>query len=494
MMKSQATRTRPAGDDLQTEIGEQRQAGAGLGVDCGSLLRIDMICAYGDEIMRKYHIHTFGCQMNEHDSEIISGILEQRGFEPTDTIENADIIIFNTCCVRENPERKVYGRVASLKNLKLEKPDLIIGIAGCMTQQPGEAERIAKRLPYVDLVFGAMNIHELPELLDQVEAGHKSYRVWEGDTQGDSGIVEGLPMRRVPGVSAWVSIIYGCNNFCSYCIVPYVRGRERSRRFEDIVAEVEGLGQEGFSEITLLGQNVNAYGRDLDNGRDFADLLHALDRTPGISRIRYMTSHPRDFSQKLIDEIASSETVCEHFHLPLQAGSNKILSRMNRGYTIERYADLVCRIRQAVPGCSITTDLIVGFPGEDDDAFAETLRAVEEVRFDSAFTFVYSPRRGTAAASMPNQVPDDVKSARIQELLDTQSTITEEINMTLRGQVVEVLVEGESKTNPSMVVGRTRTNKLVIFAEQPEIHKGDMVLVKITNPQAWTQIGEVIFD
>ena len=442
--------------------------------------------------MRKYHIHTFGCQMNEHDSEIIGGILEQRGFGATDSVDDADIIIFNTCCVRENPERKVYGRVADLKRLKLKNPDLIIGISGCMAQQPGETERIAKRLPHVDLVFGTMNIHELPELLDQVEAGHKSYRVWEGDLENDGSFMEGLPMRRVPGVSAWVSIIYGCNNFCCYCIVPYVRGRERSRKFEDIVAEVEGLGRDGFREVVLLGQNVNAYGRDRKDGRDFADLLHALDKTPGISRIRYMTSHPRDFTDKLIYEIASSKTVCEHFHLPLQAGSNRVLARMNRGYTLERYLDLVGRIRQAVPGCSITTDLIVGFPGEDDHDFAETLRAVEEVRFDSAFTFVYSPRRGTAAASMSDQVPDSVKSERIQKLVDAQNAITEEINRNLKGEVVEVLVEGESKTNPSMLSGRTRTNKLVIFPLHPRIRKGDLAKVKIIEARAWTQLGEVV--
>jgi len=451
-----------------------------------------MIKIYGDGIMRKYHIHTFGCQMNEHDSEIIGGILDQRGLEATDSPDDADIIIFNTCCVRENPERKVYGRVAELKRLKLENPDLVIGISGCMTQQPGEAERIARRLPHVDLVFGAMNIHELPELLDQVEAGHKAYRVWEGDSGVCGSVTEGLPIRRAPGVSAWVSIIYGCNNFCSYCIVPYVRGRERSRKFEDIVAEVEGLGRDGFREVVLLGQNVNAYGRDRKDGRDFADLLHALDKTPGISRIRYMTSHPRDFTDKLIYEIASSKTVCEHFHLPLQAGSNRVLARMNRGYTLERYLDLVGRIRQAVPGCSITTDLIVGFPGEDDHDFAETLRAVEEVRFDSAFTFVYSPRRGTAAASMSDQVPDSVKSERIQKLVDAQNAITEEINRNLKGEVVEVLVEGESKTNPSMLSGRTRTNKLVIFPLHPRIRKGDLAKVKIIEARAWTQLGEVV--
>ena len=271
-----------------------------------------------------------------------------------------------------------------------------------------------------------------------------------------------------------------------------MRGRERSREFQDIVNEVKRLGQEGFKEVVLLGQNVNSYGHDLQDGRDFADLLRAVDKTPGIARIRYMTSHPRDFTDKLIETIASSETVCEHFHLPLQAGSNKVLARMNRGYTLEHYMDLVSKIRKAVPECSITTDLIVGFPGEDEDDFAETMRAVEEIRFDSAFTFVYSPRRGTAAASMPGQVPDDVKSRRIQELIDRQNEITQEINDTLQGRTVEVLVEGLSKTNPSMLSGRTRTNKLVVFPLYPGVTQGDLINVKITETRAWTQIGEVV--
>jgi tRNA-2-methylthio-N6-dimethylallyladenosine synthase len=442
--------------------------------------------------MRKFYIKTFGCQMNEHDSEIIGGILEKRGFKATDSIDDADIIIFNTCCVREKPERKVYGQVSNLKQAKLNNADLIIGIAGCMTQQAGEVERIAKRLPHVDIVFGTMNIHELPELLDQVEAGHKAYRIWDKEPENNENPLEGLPIRRVSGVSAWVSIIYGCNNYCSYCIVPYVRGRERSRKFKDIISEVKDLGQKGFREIVLLGQNVNSYGHDLKNGHDFADLLHALDQTPGISRIRYMTSHPRDFTDKLINEIATSKTVCEHFHLPLQAGSNKVLADMNRGYTLEYYLDLIARIRQAVPGCSITTDLIVGFPGEDDNDFAETLRAVEEVRFDSAFTFIYSPRRGTAGASMHNQIPDSVISDRIQKLVATQNIITGEINKGLQGKTVEVLVEGTSKTNPSMLSGRTRTNKLIIFPFHPEARIGELVKIKITKARSWTQLGEVV--
>ncbi len=438
--------------------------------------------------MRKYFVRTFGCQMNEHDSEKIAGILEERGYVPAASPEDADIIVFNTCCVRENPERKLYGQVASLRRLKRENPDLIIAVSGCMAQQDGEAERIMRELPHVDLVFGTMNLARLPDLLASVEAGRRTVEIWDDE----GGIAEDLPVRRGQSVSAWVTIMHGCSNFCAYCIVPYVRGRERSRSFEDVVAEVESLGRQGFREVVLLGQNVNAYGRDLADGRDFADLLRALDGTPGICRIRYTTSHPRDFSQKLIDTIASSSTVCEHFHLPLQAGSDRVLARMNRGYTRARYIDLVSRIRRAVPGASITTDIIVGFPGETDEDFAETLDVVREVRFDSAFTFVFSPRRGTAAASMGDQVPDDVKSARIQELVRTQERITTEINRALEGKIVEVLVEGESKTTPSMLAGRTRTNKLVVFPPDPRAQKGRLVQVRITRSRAWTQTGEVV--
>ncbi len=437
---------------------------------------------------KKYFIHTFGCQMNEHDSEVIAGILEQRGYVAAALLEDSDIIIFNTCCVRDSPERKVYGRVAGLKALKKSRPDLVIGVCGCMVQQEGEAERIVRELPHVDLVFGPRGIQRLPGLLDRVEAGRRAVDVC--DQEGD--IAEGLPVRRAGGVSAWVTITHGCDNFCSYCIVPYVRGRERSRRFERIVAEVAELGRAGYREIVLLGQNVNAYGRDLEDGRDFADLLLALDDTPGISRIRYTTSHPKDFSQKLIDTIAASRVVCEHFHLPLQAGSDRVLGRMNRGYTQERYLDLVKRVREAVPSCSITTDLIVGFPGESEEDFLETLRVVEEVRFDSAFTFVFTPRRGTLAARMEDPVPKHVKSARIKRLIEVQEAITVEINKRLEGKVVEVLVEGESKTNPSMLAGRTRGNKLVVFPPDARAEKGRLVQVRITKARAWTQAGEVV--
>ncbi|HHV61104.1 MAG TPA: tRNA (N6-isopentenyl adenosine(37)-C2)-methylthiotransferase MiaB [Firmicutes bacterium] len=441
---------------------------------------------------RKYLLQTFGCQMNVHDSEIIAGILEKEGYVPARDPEEADLILFNTCCVRENPERKVYGRVGDLKRLKEKKPDLIIGICGCMVQQEGELEKIKEQLPHVDLVFGTHNIHRLPELLHQVEAGIKhAYEVWDEEREERDGLVEGLPVKREGDLKAWVTIMYGCDNFCSYCIVPYVRGRERSRPFEEIIAEVTELGREGYKEVTLLGQNVNAYGKGLPEKVDFADLLAALDRIPGIERIRYTTSHPRDFSSKLIKTIAASRKVCEHFHLPLQAGSDKILRKMNRGYTSRRYLDLVAEIREHVPGSSITTDLIVGFPGETEEDFQATLDMIRKVEFDSAFTFIYSPRRGTAAARMPDQVPEDEKRDRIYRLIEVQNEISLRKNEALKGRVVEVLVEGESETNPALLQGRTRTNKLVLFAGDRDALYGKLVDVRVTEPQTWVLKGEL---
>ncbi|NPV52030.1 MAG: tRNA (N6-isopentenyl adenosine(37)-C2)-methylthiotransferase MiaB [Firmicutes bacterium] len=442
---------------------------------------------------RKYLLQTFGCQMNVHDSETIAGILEKEGYIPTEDPEEADLILFNTCCVRENPERKVYGRAGDLKRLKEKNPGLVIGICGCMVQQEGELEKIREQLPHVDLVFGTHNIHRLPELLHRVEAGlRQAYEVWDVERAEKEDLVEGLPVKREGDLKAWVTIMYGCDNFCSYCIVPYVRGRERSRPLEDIIAEVTELGREGYKEVTLLGQNVNAYGKGLPERIDFADLLAALDGVPGIERIRYTTSHPRDFSLKLIQSIAASRKVCEHFHLPLQAGSDKILRRMNRGYTAQRYLDLVAEIRKHVPDSSITTDLIVGFPGEAEEDFQDTLDMVRKVEFDSAFTFIYSPRRGTAAANMPDQVSEDEKRDRIYRLIAVQNEISLRKNEALRGKTVEVLVEGESETSSALLQGRTRTNKLVLFPGDKDVLYGRLVSVKITEPQTWLLRGELV--
>lgn len=435
-----------------------------------------------------YTLLTFGCQMNERDSEILAGQLHEMKYEPTDDINSADLILLNTCCVRETAENKILGRIGDLKALKSQNPDLIIGICGCMTQQPEVGEKIRRRAPHVDLIFGTYNLHKLPELVARVKEERRTViDVWE--TEGD--IIENLPSKRIEGVKAYVTITYGCNNFCTYCIVPYVRGRERSREIRDIIDEVAGLGREGFKEVMLLGQNVNSYGKDLDPKKDFAELLLELDNADGIERIRYMTSHPRDFTDKLIEVIAGSEKVCEHFHLPVQAGSNSVLKRMNRGYTREGYMELVEKIRQRIPHASITTDLIVGFPGETDQDFADTMDLLERVRFDSAFTFVYNKRSGTPAADMPDQVPDEVKKARIQQLISVQNRISREKNLLETGKIHDVLVEGVNKNDPEKLEARTRTGKLVLLKGGREL-KGQIVRVRITEAGTWHLDGELV--
>ncbi|RKO67278.1 tRNA (N6-isopentenyl adenosine(37)-C2)-methylthiotransferase MiaB [Desulfofundulus salinus] len=424
-----------------------------------------------------YEVITFGCQMNDHDSEVMAGMLESLGYEPAASTGEADVILVNTCCVRETAENKIYGLLGRLAHLKDKKDDLIIGIAGCMTQQPEVARKIKNRFPQVDLILGTHNLHRLPELLLQVrKCRERVMEVW--DQAGE--IVENLPIRRASRVKAWVNITYGCNNFCTYCIVPYVRGRERSRRPEDILNEIRRLVQEGYREVTLLGQNVNSYGKDLPEPTSFARLLTEMDQIPSLLRIRFTTSHPRDFTQELIDTIARCPHVCEHIHLPVQAGSNRILKLMNRGYDRDYYLDLVKRIRQAIPGVAITTDIMVGFPGETEEDFAQTMDLVERVRFDGAFTFVYNPRPGTPAARLPEQVPDEVKSERIQKLIERQNEITLAHNQALVGRVEQILVEGESKTNPEMMSGRTRTNRLVIFPGSRDL-AGQLVNVTVTG-------------
>src|SRR5690554_5782092 len=351
----------------------------------------------------KYFIITYGCQMNVHDSEKIAGMMEENGYIKSVNLEEADIILLNTCIVRENAELKVLGKIGSLKRLKKKNKNLIIAVGGCMMQSSEAVSIIKEKYPQVDLVFGTHNLHRLPNLLEMVKQEKMmTIEIWDKDR----GLIPELPHQRGAKHKAWVSIIQGCNNYCTYCIVPYVRGRERSRPLKEIVSEVERLAAEGVKEITLLGQNVNSYGKDLEEKVDFADLLQELDKIPGLQRLRYMTSHPRDFTTKLIEVIRDSRSVCEHFHLPIQSGSNSILKKMNRGYSREKYMELVNKIRQAIPEASITTDIIVGFPGETEEEFQETMELVKEVRFDSAFTFIYSPRTGTPAAKMADQIPE----------------------------------------------------------------------------------------
>jgi tRNA-2-methylthio-N6-dimethylallyladenosine synthase len=436
----------------------------------------------------KYRIYTFGCQMNEHDSEIIAGMLENMGYAEADSDEDSDVILFNTCCVREKPERKLYSHIANLKSLKSRKPELVIGVCGCMAQQEGVRKILLEKHLHVDLVFGTHNMHRLPELLEKIRAtGERLFEVW--DSEGD--IVDGLPVLRTDPLKAWVSIMYGCNNFCAYCIVPYVRGRERSRSPEEIEREIIELGRKGYKEVTLLGQNVNSYGKDMEAGSDFSDLLMRLDRLGAVARLRFVTSHPKDCPSKLIDTIASCKSVCEHIHLPLQAGSNRVLERMNRKYTRERYLELVHEIMAKIPDASITTDLIVGFPGETEEDFEDTLDMVRQIRYDSAFTFAYSPRPGTKAATFTDQVRDDIKKDRLYRLIEVQNVISLEKNQELVGRSVEVLVEGKSKTNPNVLSGRTGTNKIVVFPGSLEDLYGKLVHVRINAARAWTLEGEI---
>jgi tRNA-2-methylthio-N6-dimethylallyladenosine synthase len=437
---------------------------------------------------KTYSILTYGCQMNEHDSEIMAGLLQQMGYTPAQRLEDSDFILFNTCAVRENAEAKVWGEVGRLKPLKRIKPGMLIGICGCMAQEEVVRKRIQTTYPQVDLVFGTHNVHRLPELIEQaIQSQETVFEVWD---KAEPVLVEQMPKVRMEGIRAWVNIQYGCNKFCTYCIVPYTRGRERSRLPADVVAEVEQLAREGFREITLLGQNVNDYGLDLKTV-DFADLLMQVNRVDGIERIRFTTSNPWNFTDKLIDAIANSDKVCEHIHLPVQSGNNYILKRMNRSHTREYYFELVDKIRAKIPNVAITTDIIVGFPGETEEQFQDTLDLVRRVRFDGAYTFVYSPRAGTPAAKFADNVSLEEKKDRLLRLNEVQNQISLESNKKLEGQVVEILVEGRSKTNPDVLSGRTRTNKLVHF-QGPEHVVGKLVQVRVSEAQTWTLKGELV--
>ena len=433
--------------------------------------------------MKKAFIGVYGCQMNISDAERMEGQLKTIGYERVEEMEDADLILLNTCCVRETAEDKVYGKIGEIKHIKRANPDLIFGITGCMAQK--ESDGLIKRAPHIDFVLGTNKVHELTHVVQEIER-ERGHIV---DTQlGETELPDDVPVARGGKFSAWVPIMYGCNNFCTYCIVPYVRGRERSRLPEDVVAEVREAVAQGYKEVTLLGQNVNSYGKDHKQA-DFADLLKMVDEVPGIERVRFMTSHPKDLSDKVIATIRDGEHICEHIHLPVQYGSNKLLKAMNRVYTVESYKDLVRRIRQEIPDASLTTDLIVGFPGETDEDFAEMLAFLREIRYDSAYTFIYSKRSGTPAATMENQVDDKVKHQRLEKLMALQNEISLEINQGLQDKVLEVMVEGQSKNDADTWTGRTRTNKIVLFAHGDE-QEGDFINVKITQPQTWVLKGE----
>ncbi len=439
---------------------------------------------------RKFYIRTYGCQMNEHDTEVMAGIFMELGYEPTDSTEEADVILLNTCAIRENAENKVFGEIGHLKALKQEKPDLLLGVCGCMAQSEAVVNRILQKYQYVDMIFGTHNIHRLPYILKEAYMSKEMVvEVWS--KEGD--IVESLPKARQGKIKAWVNIMYGCDKFCTYCIVPYTRGKERSRRPEDIIEEVRNLAAQGYQEVTLLGQNVNAYGKDFqDMDYRFGDLLDDL-RKIDIPRIRFTTSHPRDFDDHLIEVLAKRGNLVEHIHLPVQSGSSEILKIMGRKYTREEYLELVRKIKKAIPDVSLTTDIIVGFPNETEEQFEETLSLYKEVEFDSAFTFIYSPREGTPAAKMQDNVPMEVKKERLQRLNALVNEISAKKMREMEGKIVEVLVEGESKNNPDVLSGYTRRNKLVNFVG-PKSAIGKMVKVKITKAKTWTLDGEMVVD
>ncbi|MEW9697636.1 tRNA (N6-isopentenyl adenosine(37)-C2)-methylthiotransferase MiaB [Paenibacillus sp. SI8] len=434
-----------------------------------------------------YLITTYGCQMNEHDTEVMKGLFEQMGYTSTDDKNLADVILLNTCAIRENAEDKVFGELGHLKSLKAEKPDLILGVCGCMSQEEAVVNRIMQKHAFVDLIFGTHNIHRLPSLLkDAFFNKEMVVEVWS--KEGD--IVENLPKKR-EGIRAWVNIMYGCDKFCTYCIVPYTRGKERSRRPEDVLAEVRDLARQGFQEITLLGQNVNAYGKDFEDIQySFGDLMDDI-RKIDVPRIRFTTSHPRDFDDRLIEVLGKQGNLVEHIHLPVQAGSSEVLKRMSRKYTREHYLELVDKIKSTLPDAVLTTDIIVGFPGETDEQFEETMTLYEKVGFDFAFTFIYSPREGTPAAEMEDNVPMEVKKQRLYRLNELVNACSKASNEKLLGQAVEVLVEGESKNNPEVLAGRTRTNKLIHFTGSKELI-GQMVNVKVTQAQTWILKGDIV--
>jgi len=428
---------------------------------------------------------TFGCQMNKYDSEKMVGLLENSGIRLTENLDNADVIILNTCSIRDKAEHKVYSQLGRLSPLKKKNPNLIIGVGGCVAQIQGE--KILQRAPQVDLVFGTLNINKLPKLIKEIE--ETGARIADIDSNSDID-TDSATIKRNGTVHAWVSIMHGCDNYCTYCIVPYTRGREKSRTKEAIFAEIRGLSEKGFKEVTLLGQNVNSYGKDLADDIDFPDLLSLIDKIDGIERIRYMTSHPKDLSDKLINAMADLPKACESLHLPIQSGSDNVLYNMKRGYTSEEYLKKIDKVKEAIPKISLSSDIIIGFPGETDDDFEKTRDIIKSVRYDGIFLFKYSPRPETPASEFLNQIPNDVKQTKFEEIMKLQNEITLSKNKELEGRVLEILIEGRSKNDNNKLMGRTRTNKIVTIpfltkegegGFEKEDLTGKLINVKITR-------------
>lgn len=432
-----------------------------------------------------YYIETYGCQMNEHDSETIAGMLEMIGYVRTENKNEADFILFNTCCIREHAEKRTFGNVGFIKEIKQNNPALITAVCGCMMQQRETAKRLSSRFPFVDMIFGTNELAVFPQLLERVMDGGRVFEI--KDIEGE--IPEGLPMKRAEGFSTFVNIMYGCNNFCSYCIVPYVRGRERSRRVGDIVEEVRrAVSEEGYTEVTLLGQNVNSYN---DGGVRFPELLRRVNEVEGLKRLRFMTSHPKDLSHELVMAMSECGKVCEHIHLPVQSGSDRILRLMNRRYTREHYLDLVRDLRENVPGVEITTDIIVGFPTETEEDLEDTLSLVREVGFSAAYSFAYSVREGTVAARMEGQIPEEVKKERLQRL---NAVIMESVNGAndkYIGVEGEILIEGCDRRGEPMMFGKLPSLKMV-YVKGDESMIGNYYKVRITGTRFNSLVGELI--
>jgi len=439
---------------------------------------------------RTYCVVTYGCQMNAHDSEKLAGMLREMGMEEAPNRETADFVIFNTCCVRDNAQRRALGNVVWLKELKKQRPEMMVAVCGCMMQQPGMGEQILRQYPFVDVAFGTHNLYRFAQLMLQAVKSRR--RVVEVVQDDEGSIPEDLPVLRSSPYHAYITIMYGCNNFCSYCIVPYVRGRERSRASARIIEEARRLYADGVKEIMLLGQNVNSYGLDVEGEMSFAQLLAALDEI-GIERIRFMTSHPKDISDELIDVMANSKHICHSLHLPVQHGNNRILQSMNRRYTREKYLERVQAIRAKVPDISLTTDLIVGYPSETEEEFEDTCSLVKEVGYDSAFTFIYSPRVGTRAADMEEQIPEDVSSRRIQKLIAIQKESTHERYAKYVGQIHHVLVDEASKRDATQMAGKNEYNITVNFPGTSDLI-GNIVKVKIMSAGESTLRGEMISE